>query len=48
MSPVCPYVDQTMGELQYKVWKPRRLQPKRHDDNRAYRQLKTNVWDPGR
>ena len=26
----------TCGALQYKVWKPRRLQPTRHDDRRAY------------
>ena len=36
------------GALQYNVWKYRRLQPIRHDDNRAYGQLQTKVWDPGR
>lgn len=32
--------------LHHKVWKPGRLQPKRDEDNEAYGQQQTKVWDP--
>ena len=38
----------TCGALQFKFWKPRRLQPIRHDDSRAYGQFQIKVWDLGR
>ena len=33
--------------LQYKVWKPGRLQLKNDEDNAAYGQQQHKVWDPG-
>ena len=36
------------GELQNKVWKPRRLQPTRNNDSKDFERLQTKVWDPGR
>jgi len=36
------------GALQYKVWKPGRLQLKNDEDKTAYGQQQTQVWDPGK
>ena len=36
------------GELQNKVWKPRRLQPTRNNDTKDFERLQTKVWDPRR
>ena len=36
------------GVLQHKVWKPRRLHPKRNQDSEAYGKQQTKVWDPGK
>jgi hypothetical protein len=36
------------GELQYKTWKPGRLQIKRSEDNEAIGQQQTKVWDLGK
>lgn len=35
------------GAQQHKVWKPRRLQPKRDEANEAYGQQETKFLDPG-
>ena len=36
------------GTLLHKVWKLGRFQPKRNEDNEAYGQQQTRVWDPGK
>ena len=36
------------GELQHKVWNPRRVQPVRCDDSKDFGQLQTKFWDPGK
>ena len=42
------YEGRNGGALQYKVWKPGRLQLARNDDSKAYGQLQEKVWNPGR